>query len=102
MFPITILHQEDSRSVYSQCNVDSLAYTEYNENIGHSKSFMITISPTYLLIWKRFTFVGLCVAFWGIFTRQIFPQITHANHMTMTTNDYLKTKGNMNIKFINV
>ncbi len=49
-------------------------------------------------------FVGLCVPFWSIFLRPP-PQITHANHMTMTTSrqmwswlDYLKTKGNMNIK----
>ncbi len=53
--------------------------------IGHSKSFMINISPTYLFIWKKLTFVGLCEAFWSIFLRKISSQINHANHMTMTT-----------------
>ncbi len=28
--------------------------------------------------------MGLCVAFWSIFTRKNSPQITNANHMTMT------------------
>ncbi len=51
----------------------------------HSKSFMITISPTDLFIWKKLTFVGLCVAFWCIFLRNNSPQITYANHMTITT-----------------
>ncbi len=41
--------------------------TFHNKSIGHSKSFMITISPTYLFIWKELTFVGLCVAFSSIF-----------------------------------
>ncbi len=36
----------------------------------HSKSFMITISPSYLFIWKKWTFVGLCAAFWSIFLRK--------------------------------
>ncbi len=45
----------------------------YYESIGHSKSFMITISPTYLLIWKKLTFVDLCVAFWSIFLRKKLP-----------------------------
>ncbi len=48
-------------------------------------SFMITLSPNYLFIWKKLTFVGLCVAFWSIFTRKNIPQIINANHMTMTT-----------------
>ncbi len=30
---------------------------------------MVTISPTYLFIWKKITFVGLCAAFWSIFLR---------------------------------
>ncbi len=46
---------------------------------------MITISPTYLFIWKKLTFVGLCVALWSIFLRKDSTQITHANYMTMTT-----------------
>ncbi len=50
-----------------------------------SKSFIITISPTYLFIWKKWTFVCLCVASWRIFLRKKLPQITHVNHMTMTT-----------------
>ncbi len=46
---------------------------------------MITISPTYFLKGKKFTFVGLCAAFGSIFLRKTSAQITHANHMTMTT-----------------
>ncbi len=53
--------------------------------LGHFMSLMITISPTYLLIWKKRTFVGLCAAFWSIFTAKCSPLITHLNHMTMTT-----------------
>ncbi len=34
---------------------------------------------------KKGTFVGLYAAFWSIFLRKNSPQITHANHMTMTT-----------------
>ncbi len=34
---------------------------------------MITISPTYLFIWKKWTFVGLYVAFWSIFVRKNSP-----------------------------
>ncbi len=48
-------------------------------------SLMITISPTYLFIWEKWTFVGLWVAFSSIFAEKKLPQITHANHMTMTT-----------------
>ncbi len=68
---------------------------------------MITISPTYLFIWKKLTFVGLCVAVWSIFWRKNSSQITHANHMTMTTSeqivswpDYRKAKDNVNIMFL--
>ncbi len=75
--------------------------------ISHSTSFMFTISPTYLFIWKKWTFVGLCMAFWSIFLRKKSFQITHANHMSMTTSgqiwswpDYHKTKENVNIKLL--
>ncbi len=64
---------------------------------------MIVISPTYLFMWKKWTFVDLYVAFWSIFLRNNSLQITHANHMTMTTSmqilswpDYCKTKENVN------
>ncbi len=70
---------------------------------------MSTISPTYLFIWKKITFVGLCVAFWNIFLRKHSSQITHANHMTITTSgqiyswpDYRKTKENVNIKSLDL
>ncbi len=65
---------------------------------------MMTISTTYLFIWKKLTFVGLRVAFWSIFLRKNFPTITHPNQMSMTTSgqtwswpDYSKTKENVNI-----
>ncbi len=55
------------------------------------------------------TFVGLCTAFWSIFLRKNRSQITHANHMTMTTSeqilswpDYHKTKENVNIKLLDL
>ncbi len=45
---------------------------------------MITISLTYLFIWKKLTVVGLCAAF--LFSgEKNSPQIAHANHMTMIT-----------------
>ncbi len=34
---------------------------------------------------ENITFVGLSAAFWSTFWEKNFPQITHANHMTMTT-----------------
>ncbi len=36
---------------------------------------MVTISPTYLFIWNKLTFVGLCVAFWSIFARKNSPRL---------------------------
>ncbi len=36
----------------------------------HSKTFVITISPTYLFLWKKWTFVGPCELFWSIFVRK--------------------------------
>ncbi len=58
---------------------------------------MITISPTYLFILKKLTFVGNSF------------QITHAHHMTMTTSgqisswpDYNKTKENVNITLLDL
>ncbi len=61
------------------------------------------MSCTYLFIWKKRTFVGLCVAFWSIFLRKIY-QITHANHMTigeiLSWPDYRKTKENVNITLL--
>ncbi len=70
---------------------------------------MITISPTYLFIWKKWTFVGLCMAFWSMFSRKNFPQITHAIDMAMTTSgqiyswpDYHMTKENVSIKLLDL
>ncbi len=54
-----------------------------NENIGHFKSFMFTISPNYLFYmeqgFKKWTFVGQCAAFWSIFARLAadHPCISH-------------------------
>ncbi len=91
-----------------------LFWTFYNKSHNMKalvilKSFMITISPTYLFIWKKLTFVGLCGAFWDIFLRKNSSQITHANHMTITTSgqiwswpDYCMTKENVNIKLLDL
>ncbi len=46
MFLITILHQEDIRSVYNQCHVDSQACTEYNVN----KHTSLTTLCSYFLL----------------------------------------------------
>ncbi len=41
---------------------------------------------SHLLVYmEKWTFVDICVAFCTIFLRSNSPQITHANHMTMTT-----------------
>ncbi len=68
--------------------------------------------PLTYLYGNKWMFVGLCAAFWSIFLRRTpslswvknSPQITHTNHMTMTTSgwiwswpDYCKTKENVNI-----
>ncbi len=34
---------------------------------------------------KNEHFVGFCAAFWSIFLKKHSSQITHANHMTITT-----------------
>ncbi len=58
---------------------------------------------------EKITFIGLCTAFWSIFMRKTPLQITHANHMTMTTSgqillwpDYHKKKENVNIKLLDL
>ncbi len=63
---------------------------------------MITIYPTYLFISNKWMFVGLCAALCSIFLKKNSSQITHVNHMTMTTSgqilswpDYHKTKENV-------
>ncbi len=65
---------------------------------------MITISPTSLFIWKK---MNLCWSLCGLleyFHEKNSLDITHANHMTMTTSgqiwswpDYCKTKENVYI-----
>ncbi len=52
---------------------------------------------------------GLCAAFCSIFLRKNSPQITHANHMSMTTCgqfsswlDYCKTKENVKITLLDL
>ncbi len=74
--------------------------------LSHSWSPFLALTCSYGNQW---TFVGLCGAFWSIFFRKNSPQITHANHMTMTTNghiltwtDYHKTKVNVNITFLDL
>ncbi len=66
-------------------------------------SWLPFLPLTLLFIWKTFTFVGL----WSIFVRKKSSQITHANHMTITTSgqiwswpDYHNTKENVNIKLL--
>ncbi len=68
---------------------------------------MITISPTYLFIWKKLTFVGLSATFWSIFLRKKLLPDYHANHITMITSgqifpwpDYHKTKQNVKNKVV--
>ncbi len=70
---------------------------------------MITISATYLFIWKKISFVAVCAAVWSISLRKKPDQITHANYMTMSTSgqilswpDYLKTKENVNIMLVDL
>ncbi len=74
--------------------------------LSHSWSPFLSLTCFY---GKKVTFVGLCAAFWSIFLRENYPQITHANHMTMTTSgpiyswpDYRKTKENVNITLLDL
>ncbi len=53
--------------------------------------------------------MGFCVAFWSIFLRKNSTQITHENHMTMTTSGqlwswphYRKTTENVNVKLLDL
>ncbi len=50
---------------------------------------MLTIFPNYLFIWKKWTFVGLCVAFWSIFARRNSHQITMQITQIILSNIYL-------------
>ncbi len=50
--------------------------------LSHSWSPCLPLTCLYR---KQWTFVSLCVAFWSIFLRKNSPQISHANHMAMTT-----------------
>ncbi len=50
--------------------------------LSHSWSPFI---PLTCLYGKKWTFVGICTAFWVISLRKNSLQITHTNHMTMTT-----------------
>ncbi len=77
--------------------------------MGHSKSFMITFSPTYLFIWGKKNFCGCLCGLLEYFLEKELLQITHANHMTMTTSGqiwswpgYCKTKENVNITLLDL
>ncbi len=50
--------------------------------LSHSWSPLFSLTCLY---GKKWTFVELCAAFWSIFVRKNSPDITHSNHMTMTT-----------------
>ncbi len=50
--------------------------------LSHSWSPFLPLTCLYGTKW---TFVGLCSVFWRIFLRKNSPQITHVNHMTVTT-----------------
>ncbi len=65
--------------------------------------------PFNCLYGKKWNLLGLCTAFRSIFLSKNSLQITHANHMTMTTSgqilsrpDYCKTKENVNITLLNL
>ncbi len=45
--------------------------------------------PLTCLYGKKSTFVGLCTSFWSIVLRKNSSQITHANHMSMTTSRHI-------------
>ncbi len=69
---------------------------------------LVTLLPFTCLYGKKRTFVGLCGPL-EYFREKKLPQITHANHMTMTTSgqilpwpDYHKTKENVNIKLLDL
>ncbi len=51
-----------------------LNMTSKNKILWKHWSFMITTSPTYLFIWKEM-FVGLCAAFWNIFSNKTLPRL---------------------------
>ncbi len=82
-------------------------------NKSHNMKALVILShswsPFLLLtcLYGKITFVGLCADFWSIFMRKTSSQITHANHMTITTSgqiyswtDNHKTKENVNIKLL--
>ncbi len=76
------------------------------EILSHSWSPFLPLNCLYR---KKWTFVGLCATFWSIFLRKNSTQITHANHMTMTTSrqilswsDHCKTKENVNITLLDL
>ncbi len=58
-----------SRGVITYTKIISKTQLTY---MGHSKSFMITISPTYLFIWKK-EFVWVSVQLSGVLSGEIIP-----------------------------
>ncbi len=73
--------------------------------LSHSWSPFLSLTCLY----GKWGFVGLCVAFCGIFLRKKPSQLTHSNHMTMTISgqilsspDYRKTKENVNITLLDL
>ncbi len=74
-------------------------------NKSHNMKALVILSHSWITI--SATFVDLCVTFWSIFLKNNSSQITHANHITMTTSrqiwawrDYSKTKANVNIRLL--
>ncbi len=104
-------------SSLSSCNhvVDKSSDRKHIHIVSHvaweSKMWILTIIHNckirehylhmhYLFIWKKWNFVGFCVAFWSISVRKNYIQITHANHIDHDHHDYCKTKENVNIKLL--
>ncbi len=60
-------------------------------NKSHNMKALVILSHSWwpflplICLYGKITFVGICVAYWSTFLRKHSSQITHANHMTMTT-----------------
>ncbi len=62
------------------------------ESISHSKSFMITISPTYLFIWKKITFILKYFRMKNLPTDYPCKSHDHDNQLAMAWLPYDKRK----------
>ncbi len=81
-------------------------------NKSHNMKALITLSHSwspFLPLTKKLNCLGLSAPFLSIFLSKNSPQVIHGNHMTMTISgqikswpDYLMTKGNVNIKLLDL